>query len=327
MQLTRSWLALLGIISLSLLGSVAADAQIADPNLAVIRLFNIVLTDNTKLIDKGCCMGVPAELPSVQQYQCFAHQALEMGKLPGSPRLGIQYCHHLPDGSSPDQARDIFKDVCTKNTGEWIEPDADYCPQIWENFRPDYKKKTPPPPPASDPAPPPPPPVDPDENGKNTNDKDGFKTEGSFNYALVDYAITRSIACCKTSTKPIIKPNKYKCAQRKTSNSVFMKQCASILPTITRAKKINGYTTIGNSEDDGQIVDDDTKKQCSSMWTNAISYTYGFCKLEYDFAIDEATKAFQDDCTAKGGELKDPHNGMCLWNVDDAASGGGSGTA
>ena len=218
-------------------------------------------------------------------------------------------------------AKNAFKDACTKATGELLTPDQNYCPQIWPNYKDDYKK--PPPPAPAAPAPPPPPATTPDDKGQNTNDKDGFKTAGTFHYALVDYAITRSLACCKASTKPIITPHKYKCAQRKVSGDVFMKQCAQMLPTITKAKKLAGYTTVGGSEG-SEIVDEATKQQCSAMWTNAISYTYGFCQLDYDYAADEATKAFQDDCTAQGGQLKDPHNGMCLFNVDDAAGDSGS---
>lgn len=319
MQVSPTWLTLLGSISsLFLLPSVGADdPQISDPNLAVIRQFNIVLTDNTKVSDLSCCMGVPNELPSVAQYRCFDHQSLSMGDAPGSRRMGIQYCHHLP-GSTPDDASNAFKATCNQASGELITPDKGYCPQIWPNYKDDYKKPAPPPAPASDPTPPPPPPSAPDASGKNTNDKDGFKTSGTFNYALVDYAITKSISCCVGSTKPIVKPNKYTCAQRKVSNKVFMGQCAKILPTITKAKALKGYTTIG--EGDGVIVDDKTKQMCSAMWTNAVSYTYGFCKLDYDYAEGEAKKAFEDDCANKGGESKDPHMGMCLWMVDDAAS-------
>lgn len=328
MQLTRSLLALLGAITLTLIPSVFADdAQISDPNLSVIREFNIVLTDNTKVSDLFCCMGTNSELASSDKYKCFEHQALQMGLAPGSRRMGIQYCHHLP-GSTPDDATSVFKDMCTKGTGEFITPDKGYCPQIWPNYKDDYKKPAPAPAPAPaiqpDTSTPNAPPAKvPDASGKVTNDKDGFKDKGTFMYSLVDYSITRSIACCKASTSPIVKPQKYKCAQRKVSNSVFMQQCAKILPTITKSKKLSGYTTINGQDDD--IVDEKTKRQCSSMWTNAISYTYGFCKLDYDYAADEAVKAFEDDCGKKGGESKEPHNGMCLWNVDDAAADSSTG--
>ncbi|SNX84115.1 uncharacterized protein MEPE_02823 [Melanopsichium pennsylvanicum] len=323
MGLTRTWLVLLGTISLSLLPLVLADTQLADPNLAVISEFNVVLTDNTKWFDLGCCMSTNADLASIGQYSCVPHKDLQLGQAPGSRRIGIQFCHHRSDGSSPDQVKSIFKSVCEKNTGSWLEPDGSYCPQIWPNYKDGYKKPAPPAAPKADPdpAPPPPPPSNPDLSGKTTNDENGFKTEGTFNYALVDYAITRSMACCKASTKPIVRPAKYKCGQRKVSSQVFLKQCVKILPTITKAKKLAGYTTIGDGND--EIVDDATKQQCSNMWTNALTYTYGFCKLDYDQAQDEATKAFSDDCTAKGGELKDPHNGMCLWEVDDAAGASG----
>ncbi|KAJ1029996.1 hypothetical protein NDA16_000909 [Ustilago loliicola] len=327
MQFNGSWLALLGAVSLSLLPSVSADTQISDPNWAVIRQFNIVLTDNTKVNDLFCCMGTSTELPSTDKYKCFDHQALQMGLAPGSRRMGIQYCHHLP-GSTPDQATADFKDTCTKATGEVINPDKGYCPQIWPNYKDDYKKPAPAPAPAPDaghdaptraaqPAP------APDASGKGTNDKDGFKTQGTFMYSIVDYSITRSLACCKASKAPIVTPQKYKCAQRKVANSVFIQQCAKILPIITKRKKLDGYTTLNGPDD--AIVDDKTKQQCSAMWTNAMSYTYGFCKLDYDYAADEAVKAFGDDCAAKGGESKEPHNGMCLWNVDDAADDSSTG--
>lgn len=315
MQVTHTWLALLGVVCLSLLPAVLADAQIQDPNLAVIRDFNIVLTDNTKVSDLSCCMGLANELPSVGQYRCFEHQALQMGMAPGARRVGIQYCHHLP-GSTPDDASNAFKAACTGATGEVLTPDKGYCPQIWPNYKDDYKKPPPPASPAA-PAPPPPPPTNPDQGGKNTNDKDGFKSTGTFHYSLTDYSITTSLACCHGSTQPITAPHKYTCAQRKVANNVFMDQCAKILPTITKAKPLKGYTTIGDGK--AAIVDDKTKQTCSAMWTNAVTYTYGFCKLDYDFAKDEAVKAFNDDCAAKGGQSKDPHLGMCLWKVDDAA--------
>ncbi|SPO21328.1 uncharacterized protein UTRI_00805 [Ustilago trichophora] len=319
MQLNHSWLALLGAVSLSLLPVVSGDTQIADPNLAVIRDFNIVLTDNTKLYDLACCQGLPGELPSLDvNYKCFPHQAMAMGNAPGSRRVGIQYCHHLP-GKTPDEVKRAFEDACKGATGEVLTPDKGFCPQIWPNYDDKYKKPVPPTP-NPDPAPVKPDPA-PKEDGKNTNDKDGFKMEGVFNYALVDYAITRSIACCKASNKPIMAPAKSKCAQRKVSNSVFMKQCCKMLPTITKAKQITGYSAIGDAS---EIVDEATKQQCSAMWTNAVSYTYGFCQLDYDFAAEEASKSFEDACTSKGGTMKDPHNGMCLWNVDDAASDSGS---
>ncbi|CBQ68137.1 conserved hypothetical protein [Sporisorium reilianum SRZ2] len=323
----RTWLALLGAVSLALVSHVAADdAQITNPNLAVIRTFNIILTDNTKVSDLTCCMGVPGEFATSPQFQCFEHQDMAMGSAPGSRRLGLQYCHHLP-GSTPDEASQAFKDMCTKATGEVLTTDKGYCPQRWPNYDDKYVKPAPAPAPgaASDPAPPPAPNPVPDGSGKSTNDKDGFKTQGTFHYALVDYAITRSLACCKASTKPIIKPvaradspKLCSCAQRKVASSVFMSQCAKMLPTITGSKKLTGYSTLGGDAD--AIVDDHTKQQCSAMWTNAITYTYGFCQLDYDGARDDAIKAFQYDCTAKGGEPKDPHNGMCLWNVDDAAA-------
>ena len=152
MQLHRSWLALLGAVSLALIPPpVSADAQLQDPNLSVIRQYNIVLTDNTKLYDLSCCMGLDNELPSIGQYQCFAHQDMQMGNAPGSRRMGLQYCEHLP-GSTPDDAKNAFKDACTKATGELLTPDQNYCPQIWPNYKDDYKKPPPPAPAAPAPA-------------------------------------------------------------------------------------------------------------------------------------------------------------------------------
>lgn len=321
MQLNRPWIALLGAISLTLVSRVSADnPQITDPNLKVIRQFNIVLTDNTKVSDLLCCMGTPNELPSIKEYQCFEHQDMQMGSAPGSRRMGIQFCSHLP-GSTPDDALNAFKETCTKATGEVLTPDKGYCPQIWPNYDDKYVKPAPvtvagnggdvAPTPAS------PPPSAPDAGGKTTNDADGFKTKGTFLYTLVDYAITRSLACCKGSSQPIIKPQKYKCAQRKVEGKVFMSQCTQMLASITKAKKLEGFTTLEG--DSSVIVDDKTKQQCSATWTNAMSFVYGFCQLDYDGARDDAIKAFQDDCSAKGGEAKEPHDGMCLWNVDDAA--------
>ncbi|SPO20408.1 uncharacterized protein UTRI_00805_B [Ustilago trichophora] len=320
MQLNHSWLALLGAVSLSLLPMVSAETQMANPNEAVIRDFNVVLTDNTKLYDLSCCQGVPGELPTLDgSYHCFPHQAMQMGNAPGSRRVGIQYCHHLP-GKTQADVKKQFEDACKTATGEVLTVEKGFCPQIWPNYDDKYKKPTPPSP-NPEPKPEPKPDPAPNQDGRNTNDKEGFKTEGVFHYALVDYAITRSIACCRKSNKPIVYPAKYKCAQRKMSNTVFLKQCAKILPTITKAKQVTGVSIIGEG---GEIVDDATKQQCSSMWTNAVSYTYGFCQLDFDFAADEASKSFGDDCTNKGGELKEPHNGLCLWNVDDAAGDGGS---
>ncbi|CDU23349.1 uncharacterized protein SPSC_01978 [Sporisorium scitamineum] len=327
MQLKRTWLALLGAVSLALISQVAADdPQITNPYLTVIRQFNIVLTDNTKVYDLACCMGVPNELATTQTRRCFEHQDLAMSHTPGARRMGLQYCHHLP-GSTPDEATQRFKERCTLDGGEIITPDKSYCPQIWPNYDDKYVKPAPAPAPApgGDGAPPPAPNPAPDAAGRSTNDKDGFKSEGTFHYTLVDYAITRSLACCKASSKPIVKPvsqpDKPKlcsCAQRKVASDTFMAQCAKILPTITKSKKLSGYTTIKGDGD--AIVDDKTKEQCSAMWTNALSYTYGFCQLDNDSARDDAIKAFQYDCTSKGGEPKEPHNGMCLWNVDDAAA-------
>lgn len=321
MQPNGSWLTLLGAICVSLLPSISADTQISDPYLYVIRQFNIVLTDNTKASDLSCCMGAPTELPSAEEYKCFEHQALQMGLAPGSRRVGIQYCHHLPK-STPENAVKAFEGSCLKATGERIGPDSGLCPQVWPNYKDDYKKLAPAADPAAKPSTPDPASATPasnfDASGKGTNDKDGFKAQGTFHYSLVDHSITRALTCCKASNAPIVTPKKYKCAQRKVTNSVFMRQCAKVLPTITNSKKLQGYTTIGGEDD--TIVDEKTKQQCSAMWTNAISYTYGFCKLDYDHAADEAIKAFGDDCAAKGGESKEPHTGICLWNVDDAAA-------
>ncbi|GAC99474.1 nonribosomal peptide synthase Pes1 [Pseudozyma hubeiensis SY62] len=321
MKTRRTWLVLLGAVSLALIPHVTADdPQITDPNLAVIRDFNIVLTDNTKVNDLQCCMGLSNELPSVAQYQCFEHQDMQMGSAPGSRRLGLQFCSHLP-GSTPDDASNAFKDACAKGSGEVITVDKGYCPQIWPNYKDDYKK--PAPVAGSSPdgdaksTPATPPSTAPDAGGKTTNDKDGFKNTGTFHYTLVDYSITRSLACCKGSTSPIVKHQKYKCGQRKVEAKTFMSQCAQMLPTITKPKKLNGYTTLNGDGD--AVVDEKTKQQCSAMWTNAMSFTYGFCQLDYDGARDDAVKAFGDDCGAKGGVMKDPHQGMCLWNVDDAA--------
>ncbi|KAJ1032243.1 hypothetical protein NDA18_001735 [Ustilago nuda] len=325
MQRNGSWLTLLGAICASLLPSISAGTQISDPNLAVIRQFNIVLTDNTKVYDLFCCMGTPTELASTDKYRCFEHQALQMGLAPGSRRMGIQYCHHLP-GSTPDEALDAFKGSCSKAGGEFINPDQGQCPQVWPNYKDDYKKPAPAPAPAVPAAKtgkPDPASANPNDSGKSTNDKDGFKVQGTFHYSLVDHSITSALACCKASNAPIVTPQKYKCAQRKVTNSAFMRQCANVLPTITNSKKLQGYTTIDGADD--IIVDEKTKQQCSAMWTNAISYTYGFCQLDYDQAADEAIKAFGDDCAAKGGESKDPHTGMCLWNVDDAAADSSTG--
>ncbi|TKY90948.1 hypothetical protein EX895_000946 [Sporisorium graminicola] len=328
MQVQRTWLALLGAVWLVLPSHVAADdPQITNPNQATIRQFNIVLTDNTKVYDLGCCMGVPNELASAPQWKAFEHQRMAMASTPGARTFGLQFCHHLP-GSKPEEATQAFKDVCTKNGGEVITPEKGYCPQNWPNYDEKYVKPalTRAPGAGDDPAPPPAPNPLPNADGKSTNDKDGFKTQGTFHYALVDYAITRSLACCKASTKPIIKPvAQYQpklasCAQRKVASTVFMSQCAKILSSITKSKKLSGYTTLTGDGD--AIVDEKTKQQCSAMWTNAISYTYGFCQLDHDSVRDDAIKAFQYDCTAKGGESKEPHMGMCLWNVDDAAASG-----
>lgn len=329
MQRNGSWLTLLGAICVSLLPSISATTQISDPNLETIRQFNIVLTDNTKVNDLFCCMGTSAQILSTAQYKCFEHQTLDMGNAPGSRRMGIQFCHHLP-GFNPDEAVAAFKDSCSKASGEVISPDEGQCPQIWPNYKDDYKK------PAPAPAPDAPPQKSgtpdpksgtlaskPNASGKGTNDKDGFKAQGTFHYSLVDHSITGALACCKASNAPIVTPQKYKCAQRKVTNSAFMRQCAKVLPTITNSKKLQGYTTIDGGDD--TIVDEKTKQQCSAMWTNSISYTYGFCQLDYDQAADEAIKAFGDDCEAKGGESKDPHIGMCLWNVDDAAADSSTG--
>lgn len=318
MLLSRHWLSLLGTLSLFLRPSVADDAQISDPNLSVIRQFNIILTDNTKISDLSCCMGLSNELPSVAQYKCFDHEAMQMSDAPGSRRVGLQHCHHLP-GSTPDDARDAFKAACSGGTGEQLTPDKGYCPTVWPNYDEKYKKPSTPTP-ASDPAPAPAPatPGKPDLGGKTTNDKSGFKNTGTFHYSLVDYAITRSLSCCKAATAPITRPAWYKCAQRKPSAKTFISQCAKILPSITKAKKLSGYTTI---DGDDEIVDEETKKTCSAMWTNASSYTYGFCQLDYDGARESAKTAFRENCEAKGGEVKEAHQGMCLWNVDDAATG------
>ncbi|KAJ1027810.1 hypothetical protein NDA13_003264 [Ustilago tritici] len=327
MQRNGSWLTLLGAICVSLLPSISAYTQISDPNLYVIRQFNIVLTDNTKVSDLFCCMGIPSELPSAPQYKCFEHQVLNMGLAPGSRRMGIQYCHHLR-GSTPDEALAAFKDNCSKATGEYINPDKGLCPRAWPNYKDDYKKPAPAPAAlAAKPGTPDPASAadasNPNASGKATNDKDGFKTQGTFHYSLVDHSITRALACCKASNAPIVTPQKYKCAQRKVTNSTFMRQCAKVLPTITNSKTLQGYTTIDGRDD--TIVDEKTKQQCSAMWTNAITYTYGFCKLDYDYAADEAIKAFGDDCAAKGGKSKEPHSGMCLWHVDDAAEDSSTG--
>lgn len=317
MQLSHRWLAFLGAVCVTLLPTVLADDQISDPNLPVIRQFNIVLTDNTKVSDLSCCMGLSNEIPSVGQYKCSPSQAMQMSDAPGSRRLGLQFCHHLP-GSTPDDASGAFKAACSAGQGELITPDKGYCPQVWPNYDEKYVKPAPPAPAADPaPAPAPAPAATPDKDGKGTNDPAGFKDKGTFHYTLVDYALTRALACCKAATSPLVKPNKYKCAQRKATRKVFMQQCAKVLPTITKGKKLKGYSTIDG--DGGEIVDDETKKTCSGMWTNAVSYTYGFCQLDYDGARDEARKAFGEDCQAKGGESKEPHDGMCLWNVDDAA--------
>lgn len=322
MSLLGAWLALLGSVALCPLGRVSAETQISDPNLAVIREFNVVLTDNTKISDLSCCMGTDHALPSVGQYWCYDFQPLELGTAPGSRRVGIQYCTHMPD-STPQDAINAFQKSCTAATGELITPEKGYCPQRWPNYDSNYHKPAPPLPPSADKSPPPPP-ATPDESGKHTNDKEGFKMQGTFHYSLVDYSITRSLSCCRAATAPIITPHEYKCAQRRVPKSVFMKQCAQILPTITNRKKLDGYTTLTGQSD--AIVDDETKQQCSIMWTNAETYTYGFCRLNYDYVAKEARQAFDDDCTAKKGEPKDPHHGMCLWNVDDAADDD-SGTA
>ncbi len=109
----------------------------------VVRDFNIVLTDNTKVSDLACCMGLSGEIKSAPEYQCFDHQDLQMGTAPGSRRVGIQFCHHLP-GSDPQAATDAFNNVCKQGTGEVIQTDKNYCPQIWPNFKDDYKKPAPP---------------------------------------------------------------------------------------------------------------------------------------------------------------------------------------
>ncbi len=83
-----------------------------------------------------------------------------------------------------------------------------------------------------------------------------------------------------------------------------MSQCTSMLPTITGAKKLQGYSTVNG--DAGAIVDDKTKKQCSDMWTNAMSYTYGFCKLDFDMAADDATTAFNATAQTRAASPSHP---------------------
>ncbi|PWY97172.1 hypothetical protein BCV70DRAFT_219676 [Testicularia cyperi] len=316
------WPMLMAVV-IALLGSVLAIDEIVNPNVAAALTQNCILTDNTKQVDLTCCMGIPYVPKDGQGYNCSPQTVnFATGPTPQDLQVGQTYCFtnaHV----DPKVSTDEMNKKCTDQQGIVISPENGRCP-IFPNYSPGYKAPGyRPPPDSTTGSNPPPATTDPKtqqppvrEDGTNTN-AGTFVTKGTFNYALIDNGVTRALACCKASSTPIMTPNNYICAQRQISNEVFKHQCAAVVMSVTHAGQLTGYTTI---DDGGQIVDDATKQTCQSWWTAASSYTYGFCRLKFETAAPASIQAFQADCQANGGTLKDPHSGLCLWNADDSAS-------
>lgn len=306
----------------ALFSCVQAEGGVKNPNVATPKEFNAILTSNGKDVDVACCMGVPYAYTETPQYWCAEYQVFATGNVPGARTVGNSYCFTLREVKPTDSIK-VFEDLCVQQKGRVVSVQGDTCPNF-DNYRSDYKPDT-------QPVPPPPgivnkPAAAAPADDKQTNSPSGFVTKGSFNYALVDYAITQSLGCCHKSSSPIVVPQNYKCQQRKVTNLKFMEQCARIVTSVTHAHSLKGYSTVGSAKGDGSdqdpanmIVDDQTKATCQDWWTAASTYVYGHCRLDFETARDDSLSAFRADCESKSGRFKAPHNGHCLW-VSDASS-------